>query len=256
MSASQINERSLRPRVPDLSTPETEAPRTKCCLCCGVRFGAMIFAGTFALGLPFGLARTGFQIRGLGLLGFINEYCLLPIPFALMATTHHMIISEGLWSKNKKTVWDVNWQATALNIALWTGILSVSTLASRKYLPPRSQTYRLLLWEYQRSRRSVANKYMPSVSGRITEDLDWYQFAWFGSIYHVLWGAVTTALDKNLHSHYGMFYRQVEYSRWCSPRWREWRERRVHEELLKEQPLMKGRWGNFITAEKWRATDI
>ena len=186
----------------------------------------------------------------------MDEYLLFPLPLTLIATTHHIMISEGLWSKNKKTVWDVNWQATAINMGLWSVLIAASTIASRKYLPPRSTWYRLQLWEYQRTRRSVANKYMPSVSGRVTEDLDWYQFAWFGFVYHILWGAITTGLDKRLNSHYGMFYRQMSYSKWCSPRWREWRERRIHEDVLTEHPQMKGRWGNFVTSEKWRSSDV
>lgn len=246
----------MRPRNVDTSEPELDAPRSKCCFCCGLRVGAYIFAGTFVFGLPCGLIRTGCTIRGLGVVGLIDEYCILPVPVALIATTHHMLISEGLWSKNKKTVWDVNWQATALNVALWTTAVGVSTVVTRKYLPARSTAYRLLLWEYQRTRRSVANKYLPTLTGKISENLDWYQFAWYGVLYHILWGAVTAALDRNLNAHYGMFYRQMNYSKWCSPRWREWRERRVHEELLKEQPKMKGRWGNFITSEKWRVSDV
>ena len=150
----------------------------------------------------------------------------------------------------------MNWQATSLNFFLWCVGVAACTMASRRYIPGYSTKYRIMLWEYQRTRRTIANRYLPTVTGKITEDLDWYNILWFGMFYHFMWGAVTAGLDKQLGSHYAMLYKHTTYSQWCSPRWREWREKKVRESVMPDHPDLKGRWGNFITYEKWRTTDL
>ncbi|ESL07844.1 hypothetical protein TRSC58_04463 [Trypanosoma rangeli SC58] len=232
-------------------------PRRKCALCCGVRCAAVAGAVVFAITFPCNLAVMGGRVcDGRGVIGFLDRHFFLPLPMALVCFTHQSIQSEALWSKNKKPLWDLNWQAAGLNILLWTSMTLVGTTVSRRYAPHWSRKYRLQLWEYQRARRSCANKYMPTVVGKITEDLDWYNILWTLSLYHVLWGMITVMAERELGAHYAMFYRDWPYSRWCSPRWREWREVETLKYVNKEQLVGLSRWGSFISKDRWRASNI
>lgn len=228
-------------------------PRKKCTFCCGLRCAAIACGTALLITLPCNAVMTrGRLTDGKGLLGFLNRNMLVPLPLAAIAFTHHVILSESLWGRNKKTVFEINWQSALSNILLWTTGVAVCTVLSRRYLPSASRSYRLLLWEYHRVRRGCANPYLPSVFGRVTEDLDWYNILFTLSIYHLMWGMLSVSLEKNLGAHYAMLFRDMKFSKWCSPRWREWREVQVMRNVQTEQQTMETRWGTFLTNNRWR----
>lgn len=228
--------------------------RKKCSFCCAVR--SSLYAGgvLFAISFPCNSVMLGVRhvCEGRGLLGFLNRHLFLALPFSAVTFTHQWMVSESLWSKHRKTVYDINVQTTIGNILLWGLLIGGGTFVSRRVLPSRSRTYRLTLWEYQRSRRSCANKYFPSMFGRMTEDLDWYNLMWTLSVYHILWGMAAVLLEKEMGAQYAMFYRDSAYSAACSPRWREWREVEVSRHVHKSQSIAPDRWGTFLTHDKWR----
>lgn len=243
-----------RPRATPQEFSEFK-PRKKCTLCCAARCSAYVGAFIFAITFPCNLVmlRGKLGCDGCGWRGFLNQHGFIAIPAAAVTFTHHWLLSESLWSKNRKSVLEINVQSTLSNILLWGILTGCGTWISRRFLPPRSKSYRLLLWEYTRTRRSCANKYFPTVFGRIKEDMDWYQIFWVVSIYHVLWGMASILLEKEAGAKYAMFFRNSNYSRWCSPRWREWRELEVIKHVHKEQAIAPSRWGSFLTNDKWKS---
>lgn len=244
---------SPRPRALAPEFNEFE-PRKKCTLCCAARAGAYAGAVALAITVPCNLVMLSGKLSDTpGLRGFVNRHFFIALPFAAVTFTHQWILSESLWSKNRKTVLDINIQSTLSNILLWCVATGASTFVSRRVLPQRSRTYRLILWEYTRVRRSCANKYFPTMFGRLVEDFDWYNMMWILSIYHILWGMASVLLEKEAGAQYAMFYRDSTYSRWCSPRWREWRELEVIKHVQRDQAVGPSRWGTFLTNDKWRS---
>ncbi|EPY33504.1 hypothetical protein STCU_02185 [Strigomonas culicis] len=243
---------ATRPREPvePFNDPE---PRTKCSFCCALR-SALVTGGFICLvTLPCNAAvQRGRLCDGAGWRGFLNRHLFMPLPFAAITFTHQLVLSESLWSKNRKTVFEVNWQSSLTNLTLWVVGVTAATVLSRRYLPAASRTYRLLLWDYTRTRRDCANKWMPTAFGTVTADLDWYNILWVLSLYHVLWGMMSVMLEKEMGAHYAMFFKSSSYSRWCSPRWREWRELEVQRRIQTEQVVAPSRWGTFLTNDRWR----
>ncbi|ORC92450.1 uncharacterized protein TM35_000032030 [Trypanosoma theileri] len=231
--------------------------RRKCTFCCGLRCALVAGGVLFAITFPCNLVMLRGRIcEGRGLFGFLDRNLFLPLPFAAVAFTHQVMQSEALWSKNRKPIWKLNWQCAGLNLLLWSILLSTGTFISRRFAPHWSRRYRLLLWEYKRTRRNCANKYFPTAFGRITEDLDWYNILWMLTIYHSLWGMITIMAEREFGAHYAMFYRDWPYSRWCSPRWREWREIEAIKHVNKEQIVGAYRWGSFLTSDRWRSSSV
>ncbi|KAG5481212.1 hypothetical protein CUR178_06444 [Leishmania enriettii] len=245
-----------RPRAPVEPFQDYE-PRRKCTVCCGLRYASFTGFATFCVSLVCNVFVLGGRVTdGRGWRGFLNRNTLLALPVAAITFTHQVLLSESLWSKNKKTVLQVNTQSTLSNMSLWMAGTALCTAVSRRYLPAHSRAYRLAMWEYQRTRRGCANPWMPTVLGRVTQDLDWYNVMWTLAMYHLLWGMVSALLEKELGAHYAMFYRNGQYSRWCSPRWREWRELEVIRHVNTEHVVSPNRWGTFITNDKWRTRNF
>ncbi|CBH16792.1 hypothetical protein, conserved [Trypanosoma brucei gambiense DAL972] len=246
------------PRPRDEPEPFNDfEPRRKCSICCGLRCAAVTGGALFLIVLPCNLIMIRGRIfDGRGFIGFADRHLLVPLPFAAITFTHQIIQSEALWSKNRKTLWQVNTQSAGLNILLWSILTVACTAVSRRQGPRWSRSYRLLLWDYRRTRRCCANRYLPTAFGRISADLDWYNVLWTVSVYHVLWGMFAVMVERGFGAHYAMFYRDWPYSRWCSPRWREWRELEAMKYINTEQVVAPSRWGSFITNDRWRSSSV
>ena len=186
----------------------------------------------------------------------LDRFLFLPLPIGVVAFTHHYMISSALWSKNKKQIWEINWECTGWNILLWCGLVGAGTVFGRNVLVKYSREYRLRQWEYSRIRRSVSNPYLPQLWGSITENLDYVHFLWWVALYHTIWLGVIMGMDKSMNAHYAMMYRNLNYSKKCSPRWREWREIKMREEVdtKAETGASIGykRWSSFIQFDPWR----
>lgn len=133
--------------------------RTKCAVCCGLRCAAVTGGATLLLiTVPCNaLLLSGRICDGNGWHGFLNRNLLFALPVAAITFTHQTLLPEGLWSKNRKTAWDVNLWSTLSNAALWVVGVVVCTTASRRRLPSRSRTYRLLLWDWSRRRQVLGD---------------------------------------------------------------------------------------------------
>eukprot|EP00796_Vickermania_ingenoplastis_P004067 gene4067-2916_t len=187
--------------------------RKKCTLCCAARNSLYAGGVVFGITFPCNLVMLGGRVCDTGgWRGFMNRHLFVALPFAAITFTHQWLLSESLWSKNRKSVFTINIQSTLSNIMLWCSLTAAGTLVSRKILPPRSRAYRLLLWEYTRTRRNCADKYFPTLFGRMTEDLDWYNVLWTLGIYHLLWGMAAAFLEKEAGAQYAMFYRDSAYN--------------------------------------------
>ncbi|CCW64683.1 unnamed protein product [Phytomonas sp. EM1] len=240
-----------RPRS-EVATFNDLEPRKKCSVCCGLRCAAFIGGFTFIFTLLCNSIILGGKLtEGRGLIGFCDRNLFIALPLAAVTFTHHLILSESLWSKNRKTVWEINWQSTFTNMTLWTVGTTMCTLLSRKFLSTCSRTYRMLMWDYYRTRRGCANPWCPSLYGRISADLDWYNIFWTLSFYHIVWSMFAIMLEKEMGAQYAMFFRDWKYSKWCSPRWREWRELEVLRNVHTEHKVASWRWGSFLTNSKW-----
>lgn len=184
---------------------------------------------------------------------FLNRWALHPVPAGCVAFTHQLMVSNALWSKNEKTVWDINWECVFMNMGLWYAMMAGGTYFSRHILTKYSKEWRLRVWEHRRERRSCANKYLPTYVGLLTEDFDLVVMVWWVNMYHGVWMTIAMGLDKQVHATYGFFFRQFSYAQWCSPRWREQREVLIkqHYETI-EKPGKFQRWGNMFTCDEWR----
>lgn len=242
-----------RPRA---AVPEytDRTPRVPCSVCCGLRCAAVVGGVALLVTMPCStLLLRGRVCDGRGWRGFCNVHLLTALPLSAITFTHQVILSESLWSRNKHSVWQINWQSSLTNMVLWVSATALCTMTSRKYAARWSRRYRLSLWEYRRRRRGCANAWLPTPFGRISDDLDWYNVLWCVSMYHLLWGFVTLTLERQSGAHYAMFFRDWPYSRWCAPRWREWRELEVMRHVHTEQVVVKDRWGSFLTNDRWKA---
>ena len=233
-----------------------DEPRTKCTTCCGLRMALLVGAGAFVLSAPLITLRYGMKkVRSFRLRDVLDAYLLVPLPLAAIVFTHHAILSESLWSKHKKIIFDCQVEATVMNCCLWILVTAVGTAVSRKVLPARFRWYRLLNWEYERIRRTCSHRWLPTFLGRVSEDLDWYNIVWTLTAYHLVWGTMILVNEKQQGAHYAMFYREMPYSKWCSPRWREWREHKVRELVDTQHRVAKNRWG-ISFRDRWGISDV
>ncbi|CCW72336.1 unnamed protein product [Phytomonas sp. Hart1] len=227
-------------------------PRAKCAGCCGLRGAALVAGPVFLLTVASNAIILGGRLgEGRGWRGFCDRNLFLALPLAAVVGTHHWVLSEALWSKHRKSVWAINWQSSLTNLSAWGLGTAVATWVSRRVLPGRSRAYRMWMWDYYRTRRGCANPWCPTLFGRLSADLDWYNVVWTLSLYHLVWAMVTMMLEKQLGAQYAMFFRDSRYSKWCSPRWREWREVVVCTKLHTDHKVAKWRWGTFLTNNKW-----
>jgi len=240
----------LRPKPPIVHEVEPEE-RRKCIVCCGLYCAAFVGASLGAFFIPCTFVTYNEPITTW--LGLVNRYGFVPLPFMATTFVHQCIMSQGMWSPRKRQVWDLNWSVMAISIATQYSLIAVGTALSRYVLPRYSRTYRLLLWDYQRYRRTVSNKVVPSPLGTISENLDWLHAAWAVNIYHICWASITMAADQVSKNRYAILYRGMGYSRMCSPRWREWREVKISNSLdMMLVPKPFKRWGNLFTLDEWR----
>jgi hypothetical protein len=233
---------------------EDGTPRRKCSFCCAARMAGMAFCfmGFFTIP-PIFLEAYMKGIRVLPVSNLINKALLLPMPFAASCFTHQLLLSNALWSKNEKTVWDIQWECMVLNLLGWYSFGTCCTLFSRYGLAKWSREWRVRVWDYRRQRRSAANKFFPPWVGKCSEDLDIVVMLWMLHAYHTLWGSAFWALEKEVKATYSFFYRQLSYSKHCAPRWREHRETEIDTATKTEfRPTYYRRWGNFFNTDEWR----
>lgn len=250
---------AARPSVNvELQVKIDETERKQCSGCCALWVTGWVGLGAFILSAP-----GQYVTQEKALVTWparFNRYFFIPFPLMCAAFTHQYFMSKALWSKNRKQIWEINWETTIWNMGLWVGLVAGSTSFSRYFFPKWSRTYRLQQWEYYRAQRLTSTKYFPSLFGNITQDLNYIQFLWMTQIYHLMWMGVTLGLDRGLNSHYALFYRTSTYSKRCSPRWREWREIQVRKTLFpKADDGSKAgfkRWGAMFMMDPFRVGDM
>lgn len=244
----------LRPRLKGDNFKVSEEPRKKCTVCCAARYSAMVGGFVFAVTAPCSFvcypawAKTWLQVA--------NRYLYLPLPVTATCFTHQLLLSTALWSKNEKTLWDLNYEITAFNVLMWIGLITCGTLFSRYTLASISREYRLQLWDYRRQRRGHHFRYMITMFGTVTETLDCVNVWWCVAMYHICWFGLCVAVDAQQRATYAMFYDGVRWSEFCAPRWREFREREIQRQKYNtERPMESGqRWGNAFSLDHWRST--
>lgn len=241
---------TLRPRIPREQEVEDEQ-RKKCIVCCGAYCASYVFIGCLFFHAPCAFVASPIKARTF--LQVVDKYGFIPIPFAVTCFVHQCIMSQGLWSPRKKQIWDLQWSTLAISTATQFAVVGACTAVSRLVLPRYSRQWRLDLWDYNRLRRTMNGKFMPSPIGTISQNLDWVHCAWFIVIYHLFWSVAVSAADATLKSRYAIWYRGMGYSKVCSPRWREWRETEVSNRVDTQwQPPPTKRWGNIFTLDEWR----
>lgn len=244
-----------RPRQQLAAFDDTEA-RTKCSLCCAARNSLYVFGAVWIMQAPIACALYGLKNVFASKIAFLDYTCLLALPIGLASFTHQALLSESLWSKNRKTVMHCNVETVIMNLAGWVCVVGASTYVSRYILVKSNTTYRMLQWDYRRKCLNAPNKYLPSLMGTVSLDLDWYTFMWYVWLYHLTWAGVSVMLEKQQGAHYAMLYRSSSFSKRCSPRWREWREHEVRTKVDAVHKVADGRWGNIFTGERWRGRGV
>lgn len=244
----------LRPRVQQPHVIEKDE-RKKCNLCCGLYCATYVFGAALFVTAPSSF--VAFRYIGAppvkGILGFMDRYFFVPLPLALSCLVHQSIMSQALWSPRQRPVYDIHWMVGGISIGLQFGCIAVCTAFSRLVVQRYSRAYRLKQWDYERLRRTANNKMLPSVGGMVSESFDYVQACWMVMFYHMLWGMAVTGADAALKSRYAIWYRGMSYSKWCSPRWREWREQEISQRLDKTYaPQPTSRWGSIFVLDPWR----
>lgn len=244
-----------RPRMPPKPYGDEEV-RRQCSWCCGLRLSGIVFClVSFFTGPPILLEA---YLKGKSVLpwtNLLNRWMMLPLPPTLISFTHHYLLSSALWSKNEKTVYEIQWETGCINVVLWYTITALSMLFSRNVLAKHSREYRVLLWDWKRQRRAAANAFFPPWTGKLTENLDFVLMFWAINTYHFTWAAIAWAQDREVKANYAFFYRQFAYSKTCAPRWREHRETEIKTLTETEiAPPKLRRWGNFFSIDEWRDT--
>jgi hypothetical protein len=246
-----------RPVPPNEKFEVDKKERKQCSLCCALASSGICFTIACIAYIPG--AWVTLEKRLVTWPRRLDRLMFMPLPVALASFTHQYMMSQALWSKNRKQVWSINWETLGWNYLLWGAIVVSCTTFSRQVLVRYSRDYRLRQWEYTRIRRAIPNPYMPQMWGTVTGTLDYVHFLWFISFYHLAWSGLSFGLDNALNAHYGIFYRSVSYSRLCSPRWREWREQQlkdfVYTEASTGETLGYRRWGTPISSDPWRLGD-
>jgi hypothetical protein len=241
---------TLRPRIPREHEVESDV-RQKCVMCCGAYCAAWVGAGAFLFHAPCAFVAT--QYRARTVLQFIDKYGFIPLP--LMATTfvHQIFMSTALWSPRQKQIWDLQWTTMATSVTVQFAMIGACTAVSRLVIPRFNRQWRLDLWDYNRARRTMTNKFMPSPIGVMSQNLDWIHAAWFVVFYHIAWAVACGGADATLKTRYAIWYRGMGYSKKCSPRWREWKETEVVNRVdTAWQPPPTRKWGNIFVLDEWR----
>lgn len=249
----ELNQK-LRPRILHEHEVEKEQ-RVQCNMCCGAYCATFVFATTLAITLPctFGSFKYIGAPPVKGLIGFMDRYFFIPLPFAASCFVHQCIMSQALWSPRRRPVYDIHWMVAGISVGVQVAGVAACTVLSRMLLPRYSRAYRLKMWDYERVRRTQSNKNLPSIGGALTENFDWAQACWMVMAYHMLWGVAVMGADSALKSRYAIWYRGMGYSRWCSPRWREHKEQEISARLDREwNPMPTSRWGSIFTLDPWR----
>uniref|UniRef100_A0A7S1M2P8 Uncharacterized protein n=1 Tax=Neobodo designis TaxID=312471 RepID=A0A7S1M2P8_NEODS len=242
-----------RYRAPPKNFQDGEA-RRQCSLCCAGRMAMLAFGFMTFFTLPPVFLRGYMESKPiLPISNLINHWLLLPVPFAASCFTHQYLMSNALWSKNEKTVWDIQWECTLMNLGGWYFTITAATLFSRNVLVKYSREWRVRVWDHRRQRRAAANKYFPPWVGKFTEDMDAVVFLWMLHAYQTLWVGASWALDRSTNATYSFFFRQLSYSKHCGPRWREHREVEIDTATKTEfKPPWYRRWGNYFNTDEWR----
>ena len=244
----------IRPKIVVKQEMDT-TKREQCSVCCAAKVAGCLGAGITALTFFPNLdVQDSWRLGGPK--NFCNRFFLISLPVSAVCFTHQYMLSQSLWSKNRKGIFDINMQCLFFNVALWCTIIGTGTLISRKVLVKKSRTYRLIHWDYERNRRTHSRKWVPSAYGRLTHDLDWLNMCYYAHFYHVFWLLVSKSLESTLHAHYAMFWKDSRYSKWCSPRWREWRESQLDEQVYNKDKPVQNRWGSLITLDAWRSSAV
>ena len=233
---------------------EDGTPRRQCSVCCAARMSALAFGFMAFFTCPPIILRGYMENKAiLPVSNFINHMLLLPLPFAASCFTHQLLLSNALWSKNEKTIWDIQWECMIINLGGWYMVGFGSTAFSRYVLVKYSREWRVRVWDHRRQRRASANKYFPPWVGKVSEDMDIVVMFWMLHAYHTLWGSALWALEKGVHATYSFFFRQLSYSKHCAPRWREHREVEIDTATKTEfKPPWYRRWGNYFNTDEWR----
>jgi len=240
----------LRPRIPREHETEEE-PRKKCVACCGAY--CAFYVGLSFLFFHAPCAFVASPVKANTFLQIVDKYGFIPLPMMAVTFVHQCLMSTALWSPRKKQIWDLQWTTMAISMTTQFSMIAACTAVSRFILPRYFRQWRLDLWDYNRERRTMSQKFMPSPIGTLSQNLDWIHAAWAVVFYHIGWGVACSAADATLKSRYALWYRGMNYSKICSPRWREWRETEVSNKMDTEwQAPPTRRWGNIFVMDEWR----
>ena len=243
-------DQKLRPRLVRQQAVEPET-RRQCNLCCATYCASWVFAFTAAFTVP--CAWVSAPEKVIGWRGRFDRYMFVPLPLALSCFAHQVMMSQALWNDKRKPIFDINFTTGTLSMTIQFGVIAACTALSRFVLPRYNRWYRLKLWDYTRMTRCVAYKYAPSPIGTLSENFDFIHAAWIVVVYHMGWGVACTGADGTLKARFAIWYRGLNYSYYCSPRWREWRDTELANKLDTEwTPPPTKRWGSIFTLNEWR----
>eukprot|EP00760_Papus_ankaliazontas_P023219 PhM_4_TR198/c0_g1_i1/m.101519 len=235
------------------------APREQCNVCCGLFAAGYTLGGLQIMALPFTLVQhfadpinrkkySGWRF----VMVTVDRWAHLCVPGAAIAFTHSVLISSALWSKNKKTLWEVNWETLGVNTLAWLAAVGAGMFLWRRVLPKRSHACRLLMWDYQRARQNTQYPLLPWLNGRMTLDTGFMNMLWWLNMYCILYGMMAYGMDEGRFT-YAMDTDNT-YMRLCSPRWREWTELELKKDFYQDQKsLTQRRWGTPYLRDSWRA---
>ena len=259
MSGAIIDKGAIVPRPRAEERPYYDPiPRKQCTICCALYGTAVTGAVMQVISTPSTVVQYLFYKGDVAAVTWrraflltVDRLAFLSLPFMGLSFTHNAMLSHAMWSKNRKSLWEINWQSLFINAILWLGISAGGCYVSRYVIPKYSHFWRLQNWDYSRARVKSNYRYWPHFSGTFTENHGIVNQIWAINVYTITCMLMTISVDIG-GSQYSMD-RDNKFMTVCSPRWREWSEVKLRKELFTVATSpSEMRWGRPIIKDHSR----
>ena len=238
-------------RTPPTREHHLDEPRTKCSYCCALKSASVVLVGTLAIfSIPAVAVHGGpkFFIFQASWFQIADRLFHVPLPLALVSFTHAAFLSEYLWSRNKRSLYDVLWVSQCSNMGLWCALIACGTFLSRQVLQVKSRRYRLMMWDFEREQRVRTFSLLPDFLGKVSTQHNWSFWFWMLSSYHITAYIFFRASDTK--SNLYIVNADTWFGKVCSPQWREWRDVEIHNRYVANKEakfIAHHRWANAVT---------
>ena len=135
-----------------------------------------------------------------------DRFMYQAIPISAVAFTHQILVSELMWSKSERPLFEVNTISMAVNLVGWVAGIAGCTLIYRRVLPKYNPAFRLAVSEMLRYKRVTSR--LPYLVGSLRESFGLVEAIWALAAYTGLYMIVTGVTEYILGSQYAMAFEE------------------------------------------------